>query len=456
MPQIPNPFRERPSDSPDGRHGNPSHSVPAIMVFVLAVAVILAAIVLLTSGDPQRARTLIDYLVQNPLLVAVVGAMFAGLLLNVVTDLFKRAGDLEARLHLTSQHYETMQKNAVEEARKALAGRWDAIETKLKQIVRDHPWLEAINDFDYSVNVPTAVAARRNVEIHLLREDRHLAYEVLYEASLSSEESKPKSVVNGAPTDFEELALLAYAIFDDIHLADRLLSRAGSAAGRNRAAWDARRIHLALLSHRFELVEELRGSVEASLKTELWRDILRRVGVMPPDLMTDGQLEALAALGLTYQYLSDRELTRRQRRIQAKLLDAPQWVHDLVGTSKRVINRDEDTGIAVLMSLQPIHRERPSVAATMFVAFKHAEDTAGIRNLSELLARRRPGLHLITTAIDRNNKSAGDSAAQPPASQNTPLSPPPPQPPMSTSDPPSGDTIDSMFPPRRPRDPPSS
>jgi hypothetical protein len=207
-----------------------------LLLFITFAAIIFAscAIYLLISwpDSVENWPDIIGKMIGNPVTIAILALILGFLTVDRFKDLSARVTNIDKRLFDLKGEFQNQVEEASAKTEKGLKDHWDRIENRLHQLRRDYPWLESIHENDFFINVPTAIAALRNVEIFLERGEIHLAYEVLYDAAkLSNEMDKSEVIIDGTPGDFEALALIAYSLYEDIKLSDKLLIKASESAG---------------------------------------------------------------------------------------------------------------------------------------------------------------------------------------------------------------------------------
>ena len=278
------------------------------------VGLILLVFLLFSLGKPKEDWVdIAKYLGESPLIVSVVGALIIFLAVDRFRELAKKVSDLEERIYELTGTFSSTLDRSIEETQAQLADRWERIETRLRNLTENYPFLEALDDHDLLVNSRTTVAALGNVRALMSSGKTNLAYEVLYFTATRKGDQK----VFGTPKDFESLALVALVSFEDEYLCDLLLSRASAAAGKRHPLWSARRLQMAILTGRLSLAADL----SVSLKRVLFSDLLRGLASLLRINMQGGLIrpdheEVVASLYLASKFADTKYSILDSRRLR--------------------------------------------------------------------------------------------------------------------------------------------
>jgi hypothetical protein len=278
-----------------------------LILYILLIAVFVASSTIFIFQTPaENWPDIIDYIISNPLTVSIIGALVVFLILDRFRELSKSLGDLDNRVHEQQGSFQRELEDRVDDAQRKLSDKWQRVETKLGDISQTYPFLDDINNFDILVNAPTAVAALKNIEILIGSDRPNLAYHILHQVAMESDLADEK--FSGSPNQFETLGLLAFALFDDSYLCDRLLVRAARGANERGIVWAARRLQLAALTGRVALVVELSEYLSKRLSERYWSFLPGKANIERM-LAERDIVEIKTALSLSQAVIGDQQFS---------------------------------------------------------------------------------------------------------------------------------------------------
>lgn len=298
------PFFTENKSKREGRKSIPTTSVPVYAIFVLLIA--LVSIIFVFEEPKESWPEIITYVTTNPLLAAVVVSVIVFLAVDRFRELSERVGSISQRLFDQKSSTDKEIENAVEKLEAKLTAKWERVGNQIDQIEQENPWLISLAENDLLVNIPTATAALKNVEILISANEFGVAYEVLYNAAKQGSDDDTRLI--GTTYDFEALATISFVLFEDAATADMLMRRAQDIAiGRHRY-WLARRIQFALFSGRLSAAFDLAKELYDDMVPTYWEALLRRFGQSNSTIYPQDRALVLSSL---FPFLDDLITSRK-------------------------------------------------------------------------------------------------------------------------------------------------
>ena len=364
----------------------------AFLAVVLAGAAI--ATIIIYDQAAESWPKIAQYLVSNPILATIVGAVIVFVTIDRFREMSLRIGALDRTVVEISQNVNQALDDNYKKAEDTLSARFERIEGALQDVESRYPWLKALGEQDFVVNVPTLSAILQNLKLHIENRDMHLAYELLYEAANGDFEGDLRL--------YEELAIIAFVIYDDAHTSDVLLRKAQDNSRVMRAVWMAKRLFLATVSGRLALGEQLSRQIESLRKKSWYSSIISIFTSSPVSQNWADSEDVILYLRIFYEIHPDKlRYKKANKRISNKLKNidinkekfADSVIDFAVLGDTKALSSIESSKIRSIFEFGPL--------IGRLHAFKIERKLEEILNVARFGETRRAGLEAVSISFSR-------------------------------------------------------